>query len=182
VIQVRNRTPSGERGSNPRNCLGKSYLRRRGCARKRRETHRRDRVPVNMVSTHRRRHVAGRSGGLKVVFSGGINGEHLVSRDRRPIRLVEVLARWRSPVGDLGIRLISDQKESFMRFPNYSRPFFVTFQIGYLCSDKNRITSHGVTAFLWSAGVLTKSVTAAAPIPALASSRVRFPNRACCWL
>jgi hypothetical protein len=38
-----------QRGSNPRNCLGKSHLRRRGCERKRTETHQGDRVTVNMV-------------------------------------------------------------------------------------------------------------------------------------
>ena len=45
-----------------------NHLRRRGCASKRRETHRRDRVTVNMVSTCRPSRVTGRSGGVRAVF------------------------------------------------------------------------------------------------------------------
>jgi len=56
------RKKRSQRGSNPRNWLGKSHLCRRGCARKRTETHRRDRVPVNMVSTDGPERVACKSG------------------------------------------------------------------------------------------------------------------------
>ena len=88
-----------------------------------------------------------------------------VNDDRRPIPLVELLH-------DDDLQSVNLGNSPHLGIKN----FMSSIWLSTLGQEPGRVASS--TAFFRSAGVLTKSVAAAAPIPALAMSGVRFPHRA----